>query len=146
MAVKTQPDGYHTVTPYLVVDDVARLIAFLEQVFDGEVTECMKQEDGTINHAEVQLGDSKVMMGQARGEHPAMPAMLYVYVDDVDATYKRALDAGAASVREPTDEFYGDRSGGVNGPCGNQWWMATHKEDVSPDEMQRRAAAKYSGG
>ena len=81
------------------------------------------------------------MLGDAHGEHKAMHAMLYVYVDDVDATYQRALAAGATSVQAPTDQFYGDRSGGVKDPCGNLWWIATHIEDVSPVELKRRAQA-----
>jgi len=138
-AVKAVPDNYHTVTPYLTVKGVGSLIEFLERVFDATVLECMKTDDGTIRHAEARIGDSIVMMGEAGGEWKAMPACLYVYVPDVDAVYRRALKAGAISLREPADQFYGDRSGGVQDASGNQWWMATHVEDVPPDEMVRRA-------
>lgn len=125
------PAGYHTVTPYLVVDGVDRLLDFLKQVFGAEETLRMPDADGVITHAEVRIGDSVVMMGDRRGEGSAMPAMLYVYVDDCDAIYHRALAAGATSVREPADQPYGDRSAGVRDAHGNEWWMATQlKESV----------------
>ena len=121
MAVKAKPDGYHSVTPYLVVDGAARVIDFLEQVFDAEEVVRLAAPGNRIGHAELRIGDSLVMLGDAHGEHQAMQAMLYVYVDDVDASYQRALAAGGTSVQAPTDQFYGDRSGGVKDPCGNLW-------------------------
>ncbi len=137
-----KPEGYHTVTPYLVVDDVAKLIKFIKHAFGGKLTEQMDQPDGSITHAEMRIGDSVVMMGQAsENEHPTT-TMLYLYLEDTDAAYRQALSAGASSLREPRDEFYGDRSAGVKDAFGNQWWMATHIEEVSPEEMQRRAAAR----
>jgi len=139
MAVKPKPTGYHTVTPYLVVDDVASLIDFVRDAFDAVEKERMTHDDGSIRHAEVRIGDSMVMMGPASDQNPARPAMLHLYVDDVDATYAKALEAGATSIREPADEFYGDRSGGVKDANDILWWIATHIEDVSPEEMQRRA-------
>ena len=142
MAVKPIPEGFHTVTPYLLVPGVARLIDFLKQAFGAEVIERSDMPDGTVMHAMVKIGDSMVMMGEARGESKPMPGMLYLYVDDVDAWYHRAMKAGATSVRELTNEFYGDRVGGVKDPSGNQWWMATHVEDVSPEEMARREAER----
>jgi uncharacterized glyoxalase superfamily protein PhnB len=141
MAVKKIPDGYHTVTPYLVVHGAAQVLEFAVQAFGAREVERMTRPDGTIMHAEMKIGDSIVMMGEASAEHPAMPAMLHVYVDDADTIYKRALQAGATSVREPADQFYGDRSGGVKDAAGNHWWIATHKEDVPPDELKRRAEA-----
>ncbi|MGH7391952.1 MAG: VOC family protein [Candidatus Rokuibacteriota bacterium] len=141
MAVKKIPDGYHTVTPYLVVHGAAKVLDFAKQAFGAKEVERMARPDGTIMHAEMKIGDSIVMMGEASSEHAPMPAMLHVYVDDADAIYKRALQAGATSVKEPADQFYGDRSGGVKDTAGNQWWIATHKEDVPPDEMKRRAEA-----
>lgn len=134
------PDGYHTVTPYLTVRGVPQLLDFLKKTFDATVTEHHKAPDGTIRHAEARIGDSVVMMGEARDQWQPMPAMLYVYVPNVDETYRRAMAAGGISLREPTDEYYGDRSGGVKDPCSNQWWMATHKEDISKEEMERRSA------
>lgn len=130
MAVKPIPDGYHTVTPYLIVGDVAGLIDFLQQAFDAEETERMQQPDGRIMHAEVRIGDSAVMMGEANDDVAPMPAMLHLYLEDCDDAYRRALSAGATSLREPTDEFYGDRTAGVLYAFGNQWWLATHIEDV----------------
>ncbi|HME26426.1 MAG TPA: VOC family protein [Acetobacteraceae bacterium] len=141
MAVKAKPDGYHAVTPYLVVDGAARLIDFLEEVFDAEEVERMAAPGDRIGHAELRIGDSLVMLGDARGEHQPMQAMLYVYVDDVDATYLRALAVGATSVQAPADQYYGDRSGGVKDPFGNLWWIATHIEDVPAAELRRRAQA-----
>ena len=141
MAVKPIPDGYHSVTPYLVVRGVDRLLGFLKQAFGAEEIERVAGPDGNIRHAEARLGDSVVMMGEASAEHTQMPACLYLYVTDTDATYRRAIEAGATSIREPADQFYGDRSGGVKDAFGNQWWIATHKEDVSREEMARRAGA-----
>lgn len=141
MAVNPIPQGYHHVTPYLVVPGVARLIDFLKQAFGAQEKERHARPDGTIMHAEVKIGDSVVMMGEPMGEFRAMASMLYLYVDDVDAVYKRALLAGATSVREPTDQFYGDRNGGVKDAAGNLWWIATHVEDVAPEELAKRAAA-----
>ncbi len=132
------PDGYHTVTPYLVVKGVTDLIGFIKEVFDGELIRIEPRPDGSIQHARVRVGDSPIMMGEPVGDMTPMPATLYVYVDDPDATYERALKAGAISVREPADQFYGDRNAGVQDASGNQWWMAVHKEDVSPEELARR--------
>lgn len=140
MAVDPKPDGYHAVTPYLVVDGAARLVDFLQETFDAEEVERFAAPGNRIGHAELSIGDSLVMLSDARPGHEPMQAMLYVYVDDVDATYQRALAAGAVPVQAPADQFYGDRSGGVRDPCGNQWWIATHIEDVPPAELKRRAA------
>ena len=137
-----KPEGYHTVTPYLVVKDVAKLIEFIKHAFDGKLTEQMDQPDGNITHAEMRIGDSVVMMGQASENEPPTTTMLYLYLEDTDAAYRQSLSAGASSLREPRDEFYGDRSAGVKDAFGNQWWMATHIEEVPPEEMQRRAAAR----
>jgi PhnB protein len=139
MTVKSKPEGYHDVTPYLVVDGAARLIDFLEEVFDAETLERLAAPGNRIGHTELRIGDSRVMLADAHPEHPPMQAMLYVYVDDADATYQRALAAGAKGVQAPADQFYGDRSGGVKDPFGNIWWIATHIEDVAPDELKRRA-------
>ena len=142
MAIKPIPEGFHTVTPYLLVPEVARLIEFLKQAFNAREIHRSDMPDGTVMHALVQIGDSMVMLGEARGDWKPMPVMLYLYVDDADAWYHRALGAGATSVKELTNEFYGDRVGGVQDPSGNQWWLATHVEDVSPEEMARREAAR----
>ena len=92
-------------------------------------------------HAEVKLGDSFIMMGEPMGEFKAMPASLYLYVPDTDATYARVIKAGGTSIMEPADQFYGDRNAGVKDTSGNHWWIGTHIEDVSPDELSKRAEA-----
>ena len=141
MSVNPIPAGYHTVTPYLIVKDAAKLIVFLQKAFDAkEMSPPMKGPDGTIHHAEIMIGNSPIMLSEATAEHPPMPTMLYLYVDDVDAVYKKAIAAGGMSVREPENQFYGDRSGGVIDHCGNQWWVGTHVEDVPPEELGKRAA------
>ena len=144
MAVESQPKGFHTVTPYLVVEGAARLIDFLEEAFDAELVERMPAPGDRVGHAEVRIGDSVVMLADAHGEHKPMQMMLYVYVDDVDVTYQRALTAGASALQPVADQFYGDRSGGVRDPLGNVWWIATHIEDVAPNELQRRARERMA--
>ena len=142
--VKPIPDGYHRVTPYLICDDVGELIEFVQQAFDAEITEKLEMPGGVVMHADALIGDSHVMMGRACENNPAMPTMLYLYVEDCDAAYQKALAAGAESVTEPADQFYGDRSGGVRDPLGNQWWFGTHIEDVPAEELAKRAAAQRS--
>jgi PhnB protein len=120
------PEGYHSVTPYLIVDDAAALIEFLKATFHASELSRLTQPDGSIGHTEMKIGDSIVMLSQSRGEWKAMPAMIYVYIEDVDAVYARALASGATVVQALADQSYGDRSGGVLDTNGNQWWMATH--------------------
>jgi PhnB protein len=140
-AVKPIPDGYHTVTPYLIVPGVDRVLDFVQKAFGATITTPpMRGPDGKIGHAEVRIGTSRVMMGEASDRHPAMPAMLNLYVKDCDALFEKAVAAGGTMVMPLTDHFYGDRSGGVRDPAGNQWFVSTHKEDVPPAEMARRAA------
>jgi PhnB protein len=139
MAVKPIPDGYHTVTPYLTVSDLRRLVQFTVEAFGAKPSELVPDAEGDVRHAEVRIGDSVVMIGQARAEWPPRPATLYLYVEDAHAAYKRAVDAGGKSLREPETMFYGDINAGVEDPLGNQWWIATHVEDVPPEEMERRA-------
>ena len=141
MAVKPIPEGYHTVTPYLVVEGAARLIDFMKEAFGAEEVFRMPGKDGTVGHAEVRIGDSMMMLADAGEEHRARPSMICLYVEDVDATYQRAIAAGATSLSEPANQFYGDRSGGVTEASGMQWWISTHVEDVAPEELARRAAA-----
>jgi uncharacterized glyoxalase superfamily protein PhnB len=132
-----QPAGYQTVSPYLTVEPVADLLAFLEKVFDAKVVEKLTRADGTLGHCEIRIGDSIVMLGHPTDPSKARPANLYVYVPDVDATYRRALELGAKGEREPVDQYYGDRSGGFVDMCGNHWWIATHKKDIAPSEIER---------
>jgi PhnB protein len=139
MAVKPIPDGYHTVTPYLTVEGASSLIEFLKEAFDAQETERVVQPDGTIMHAEVTIGDSVVMLSDAMGERKPMPTSIYLYVNDADATYQRALQAGGTSMMEPANLFYGDRHGSVKDPAGNYWSIATHIEDVPREELAKRA-------
>lgn len=139
MAVKPIPEGFHTVTPYLLVRDAAKLIDFAKKAFDAREVFRETMGEGLV-HANLLIGDSMVMIGDAPERVEPMPCMLYLYVKDADAAYKKAVAAGAVSVSEPRDEFYGDRSGGVKDAFGNQWWLATHVEDVSPSELAARAA------
>src|SRR6266446_5470728 len=139
MAVSWLPKGYHTVTPYLVVRGVAQLLDFLKQAFDATEKRCMALPDGRVMHAEVRIGDSAVMMGEAPPDHQPLTASLYVYVKNTDDVYRRALAAGAISLMAPADQFYGDRNAGVKDPSGNFWWIATPVEDVAPEELARRA-------
>ena len=133
------PNGYRNVTPYLVNERVERVMKFLRQAF-GAVDSFppMKRPDGAVAHAEMRIGDTVVMMAEACGQSSPMPACFYLYVEDVDRSYRRALQAGGRPVSEPRDQFYGDRSAGVTDPGGNTWWIATHKEDVPEREMERR--------
>ena len=142
MPTKPIPDGYHSVTPYLVVERAGELIAFLEQAFEGEVTERMIRPDGTIGHAEVRIGDSVIMLSNARDPWKPLQSALYLYVPDTDAVYQRALAAGATSIMEPVDQFYGDRNAGVQDFAGHVWWIGTRQEAVSREELERRALAQ----
>jgi uncharacterized glyoxalase superfamily protein PhnB len=139
MAVKPIPDGYHTVTPYLIVEGAQKLIDFLKQGFGAKVTFSMPGPDGKIGHAEVKIGNSMIMLADANPRWKATKTMLYPYVEDVDAVYKQAVAAGGKSVMEPTNQFYGDRSAGVEDAFGNHWGIGTHVEDVPMDELERRA-------
>lgn len=138
MAVKPVPEGYHTAVPYLIVNDADKLLAFLKAAFNGQVKEEHRTPDGKVMHADVIIGDSHIMMGQASEKYRAMPGSVLLYVPDCDALYNAALKAGGKSVQEMTNQFYGDRSGGVEDPTGNMWWISTHVEDVSPEELARR--------
>lgn len=140
--VKPIPDGFHAVTPYLTVRGAAKVIEFLKKAFGAQtVFEPMKRPDGSIMHAELKIGDSRVMVGEANEQCQPTQAQLYFYVPDADATYQRAIAAGATSGTAPADMFYGDRSGSVKDPAGNTWFIATHKEDVAPQELAKRAEA-----
>ena len=141
---KAVPDGYHTLTPYLTVPDGERMLHFLQQVFGANLIERHNRPDGTLQHAELQLGDSKVMVGQANQQFTPRPQTTYVYLPDVDVVYKRAIDAGAKSLMPVVDQYYGDRSGGFEDADGNWWWVATRIENLSSEEIQRRAQAQDS--
>jgi uncharacterized glyoxalase superfamily protein PhnB len=141
MAVSPIPAGAHTLNTYLIVRDLDAVIAFCTATFDArEVSRTTWQ--GRTSHVSLEIGDSLLMAGQSDDEAWIKPAMLYVYVDDCDDTYARALAAGAEQIMPPMDMFYGDRHGGVRDAAGNTWWIATHVEDVAPDELQRRHEAE----
>jgi uncharacterized glyoxalase superfamily protein PhnB len=140
MAVKPVPKGYHTVTPSLVVKGAAKLIDFIKAAFGAKELMRMPAPSGEIMHAEVKIGDSIVMLNDAM-QQAVTTSSLFLYVPDVDGLYQRAVKAGATSVSEPADMFWGDRMAMVRDHFGNSWGIATHKEDVSPKEMQKRAEA-----
>jgi PhnB protein len=145
MAKIKRPDGHHTITPGFSVDHASKVLAFLEQAFGGKVVDKYEGPNGTIAHCEMRIGDSVVMFGDAGmpGGHGPMPAMLSLYVDDgdaVDATYKRALAAGATSTMEPKNQFYGYRSATVKDAGGNQWTICAVIEELTKEQIERRMA------
>ncbi len=137
------PVDCRAITPYLTVPDVAKLVEFLKQAFDGVEGHKFVRPNGTVLHAQVRVADSLLMIGEPQAPWKPRPTTLYFYVPDVDAVYRRAIAAGATSVSEPADMFYGDRHACVTDVGGNDWWIATHLEDLSPEEIQSRAAAFY---
>jgi PhnB protein len=125
------PDGYHSVNPYILVDGVERLIAFLIDVFGAvEQGEREIRADGSIGHADVRIGDSLVMLSNATAEFPARPCVNFVYIDDVDSAFERAIRAGATPIVNPSEQPWGDRVGGFHDPFDNRWWVATHLKDL----------------
>ena len=140
--VRPIPEGYHSVTPWIISRDSAQLIEFLTAAFGAEEIARVVGEDGSIGHAEVRIGDSVVMMFDAEPHWPDTPSFLRLYVSDGDAVFQQALRVGAISVTEMTHLFWGDRVGRVRDPFGNLWWIQTRIEDVSLEEMERRAAEK----
>jgi len=141
------PEGYPSVMPYLHYEDSDAALEFLVEAFGFAEKLRLADDDGRVNHAEVQMNDGVIMLGTPPGDYKN-PARLggktqsvYVYVDDVDAHYERAKQAGAKIVREPEDQFYGDRNYGVEDPEGHEWYFGTHVRDVSEDEMRTAASA-----
>ena len=143
--VQAIPDEYGSVTPYLVVEGAEEFLRFLQDAFGATLRgdDVMRMPDGKIGHAEVQIGDSIVMLADVPADGEATRSMINLYVEDCDATYEKALAAGAESVRELQNQFYGDRSGGVRDKWGNQWYISTHVEDVPPEEMERRMKEQF---
>jgi PhnB protein len=144
MSAKPIPEGYHSVQPYLMFQDTRAAIDFYQRAFGATERLCMKAADGKIHHAEIQIGDCVLMMAD---EAPAIeayaiahfggsPVSFLIYTEDCDAMYRQALSVGAASVREPADQPYGDRMSGVRDPFGYRWFLATHIRDLSPAELQ----------
>lgn len=147
MAVKAIPEGYHTVTPYLVIKEAAQAIEFYKKAFGATELFRMNEPGGRVGHAEIKIGDSPIMLSD---EYPEMghvspqslgnsTVSILLYVEDVDSMFKQAVAAGAEVVKRLQDQFYGDRSAYLKDPFGHFWSVATHKEDVSPEEMRRRA-------
>lgn len=138
MAVKPIPDDYPRVTPTLTVQGAGKLIDFIKQTFGAQERMRMPMPDGKIGHAELTIGDSLIMVADASEQWPATPGALHIYVEKCDDIYKKALSAGATSIMEPENMFYGDRSGAVQDQWGNRWSIATHVEDVSEEETMKR--------
>ena len=149
MAVKPIPDGYHTLTPYLIVKEAAKALDFYRAAFGAEEMLRIPGPGGKVGHAEIRIGDSRLMLADEFPDMGALgpqslggsPVFLHLYVPDVDSRFRQAVAAGAKVVREVKDQFYGDRSGMVADPFGHLWAIATHKEDISPDELRRRSEA-----
>ncbi|HEY6148213.1 MAG TPA: VOC family protein, partial [Thermoanaerobaculia bacterium] len=147
--VKAVPEGYHTVTPYLIIDGAAAAIEFYRKAFGAVEVVRMPSPDGRIGHAEIKIGDSHVMLADERPEMGARspgtvggsPVSIVLYVEDVDKVVARAVAAGAKIERPVEDKFYGDRMGGIEDPFGHRWYVGTHIEDVTPEEMKKRMAA-----
>lgn len=136
-----RPAGFRAVTPYLVVHGAERLLVFLRDAFGAEVVDRTDVPGGGIMHSAIRIGDSMLELSEANERWPARRASIHLYVPDADATYARAVAAGATSLYEPADRPYGDRESGVEDPCGNHWFVATHVEDVPREELRRRMAA-----
>lgn len=150
--VKPIPDGYPRIAPYLCVDDAEAAIGFYAEVFGARERMRLPMPDGDIGHAELEVGDDALLM--LSSEAPEMgvrapksiggsPVMISIYVEDVDAVFAKALEAGATQTRAPEDQFYGDRAGQFEDPFGHRWGVATHTEDISPEEMSKRAAEAF---
>ena len=150
--VSNPPKGYHTVTPYMIVRGAVAALDFYARAFGAEKTMQLDMPDDTIAHAEMRIGDSIVMLSEENEAWAAKgpltlggsPMFLMIYVEDVDAAFARAIAAGATEVRPVVDQFYGDRSGTLKDPFGHQWTLATHLEDVSAEEGQRRMEAEFA--
>lgn len=147
---KPIPEGYHTVTPYLVVSDSARALDFYAKAFGAKEKMRMPGPDGRIMHAEFQIGDSMIMLGDEVGPNKSpqslggSPVSIFLYVNDVDSVFKQAVSAGAKAEMPPQDMFWGDRFGKLTDPFGHDWALATHIEDVTPEQMKQRQQDFYA--
>jgi PhnB protein len=154
MTIKPIPDGYHSVTPYLSIKDAAKAIEFYKRAFGANELFRLVAPSGEIGHAEIKIGDSQIMLADTCEEgtfrNPqtlgGTSVGLHVYVEDVDTLFAQAVDAGAKTVRPVQDQFYGDRTGTLEDPFGHVWFLATHKEEITPEEINKRAAALYKQG
>ena len=147
------PEGYHTLTPYLTIRNAAAALDFYKRAFGADEIFRIASPDGKVGHAEIRIGDSAIMLSDEFPEMGAQsplamggsPVMLHLYVEDVDALVDRAVKAGGKLERPVADQFYGDRGGMITDPFGHKWWIATHVEDVPPDELERRSKAAFGG-
>jgi PhnB protein len=147
MPAQPVPEGYHTLTPYLAVDDASAAIDFYQRAFGAKERVRMHGPDGMIAHAELEIGDSKVMLADPFPQASTRPPKelggtsvgVFVYVENVDEVFQQAVDAGATPTMEPDDQFWGDRFGSVTDPFGHSWQISTHVEDVPPEEMEKRS-------
>jgi PhnB protein len=137
--VQPIPDGYTTVTPWIIVKGAAKLMDYLKAAFGAEEIACVPNGDGTIGHAEMRIGTAIVMLFDAKDDWPPTPSYIRLFVEDGDAVYQRALKAGGTSITEMTTLAFGDRVGRVSDPAGNIWWIQTRLEDLTPEEMGKRA-------
>ena len=152
MSVKPIPEGYHSITPYLGIQQAAEAIEFYKKAFGATQVMRLDMPDGRVGHAELRIGDSSLMLGtpcdqmalRNPDEHTSIG--LHLYVEDVDAQFQRAVDAGATVVSEPKDQFYGDRSASVKDPFGHLWFLATHKEDLTEEQIRQRAMELFKQG
>jgi PhnB protein len=142
--VRPIPKGYHAVTPSLVQNSAAQTIDFCKKAFGAKVRMQLAGSDGKIMHAEIEIGDSVLMLNDVM-QDPAQPAGLFLYVENVDKTFAKAVKAGATPIMPPQDMFWGDRFGRIEDPSGNKWGIATHVEDVTPQEMKKRQKAMVAG-
>jgi PhnB protein len=146
MSVKPVPEGFHTATPYLTINDGVEALEFYKKAFGATEKYKLVMPDGRLGHAEIRIGDSIIMLGEEFKEYGCTsprtlggtPVGIYLYVPDVDTFFKKALAAGATERKPVTDQFYGDRSGQLEDPYGHVWWVATHKEDLTPQEIESR--------
>ena len=152
MNVKAIPDGYHSLTPYMGINKAGEAIEFYKKAFGATQVMRLDMPDGRVGHAELRIGDSSLMLGtpcdqmalRNPDEHTSIG--LHLYVEDVDAQFQRAVDAGATVVSEPKDQFYGDRSASVKDPFGHLWFLATHKEDLTEEQIRQRAMELFKQG
>ncbi len=145
------PEGFHSISPYLLIDGAAEAIEFYKEAFGAEETVRMPTPDGKLQHAEIRIGDSTIMLADTPPDKSSpkklgdTPVMLHLYVPDVDAVFAQAVKAGATVERPVSDQFYGDRNGDLIDPFGHRWGISTHKEDLTLEEIQERAAKLFGG-
>jgi PhnB protein len=142
MSIPWVPKGFHTVTPNIIADDAERAMAFLKKAFGATENYRLTMSNGKITHCELKLGDSVLNLGESMEGWPAHGLVAQIYVEDSDELFKRAVDAGASVIMPMTDMFFGSREGRIADPFGNVWTIATLKEEVAPEEMQRRLKAQ----